>query len=160
MERRKTLTDPKGDRARQGTRSGLDIAKHVCQVHGVNAQGKVGIQKQLSRSKVRADFAQLPAGRIGREACGSAHYWARELPKLGPDVRLRAVQLIKPSRTKQKHDRNDAEASWEAVSRPQRRLVPIQTVEQQAELTVHRAREVLVSERMAVANPIRGVRLE
>jgi transposase len=142
------------------TRIGLDIAKNVFQVHGVDEQGNVVIQKQLSRSKVLTYFAQLPACRVGMEACGSAHYWARELQKLGQDVRLMAVQLIKPYRTKQKNDRNDAEAICEAVSRPQMRFVPIKTVEQQAVLTVHRARELLVSERTAVANQIRGLLLE
>jgi transposase len=94
------------------------------------------------------------------EACGSAHYWARELQKLGHEVRLMAVQLIKPYRTKQKNERHDAEAICEAVSRPQLRFVPIKTVEQQAGLTVQRARELLVSERTAVANQIRGLLLE
>ncbi len=141
-------------------RIGMDIAKNVFQVHGVNEQGKVVVQKQLSRRKVLAYFAQLPACRIGVEACGSAHYWGRELQKLGHDVRLMAVQLIKPYRTRQKNDRNDAEAICEAVSRPQMRFVPIKTVEQQAVLTVHRARELLVTERTAVANQIRGLLLE
>jgi transposase len=144
----------------QVTRIGLDIAKSVFQVHGVDEHGKVVTRKQLSRSKVLAYFAQLPVCRIGIEACGSAHYWGRELQKLGHEVRLMAVQLIKPYRTKQKNDRNDAEAICEAVSRPQMRFVPIKTVEQQAVLTVHRARELLVSERTAVANQIRGLLLE
>ena len=144
----------------QVTRIGLDIAKSVFQVHGVDEHGKVVIRKQLSRDKVLAYCAQLPACRIGIEACGSAHYWGRELQKLGHDVRLMAVPLIKPYRTKQKNDRNDAEAICEAVSRPQMRFVPIKTVEQQAVLTVHRARELLVSERTAVANQIRGLLLE
>jgi transposase len=142
------------------TRIGLDIAKSVFQVHGVDEHGKVVTRKQLSRSKVLAYFAQLPVCRIGIEACGSAHYWGRELQKLGHEVRLMAVQLIKPYRTKQKNDRNDAEAICEAVSRPQMRFVPIKTVEQQAVLTVHRAGELLVSERTAVANQIRGLLLE
>jgi transposase len=141
-------------------RIGLDIAKNVFQVHGVDEHGKVVIRKQLSRSKVLEYCAQLPACRIGMEACGSAHYWGRELQKLGHEVRLMAVQLIKPYRTKQKNDRNDAEAIWEAVSRPQMRFVPIKTVEQQAVLTVHRARELLVTERTAVANQIGGLLLE
>ena len=144
----------------QVTRIGLDIAKSVFQVHGVDEHGKVVTRKQLSRSKVLAYFAQLPVCRIGIEACGSAHYWGRELQKLGHEVRLMAVQLIKPYRTKQKNDRNDAEAICEAVSRPQMRFVPIKTVEQQAVLTVHRAGELLVSERTAVANQIRGLLLE
>lgn len=144
----------------QVTRIGLDIAKNVLQVHGVDEQGKVVSQKQLSRSKVLPYFAQLPPCLVGLEACGSAHYWARELQKLGHDVRLMAVQLIKPYRTRQKNDRNDAEAICEAVSRPQMRFVPIKTVEQQAVLTVHRARELLVSERTAVAHQIRGLLME
>jgi transposase len=141
----------------QIVRIGLDIAKNVFQVHGVNEQGKVMVQKQLSRSKVLAYFAQLPACRIGREACGSAHSWARELQKLGHDVRRRAVQLINPYRTNQKNDRKDAEASGEAVSRPQLRFVPSKPVEQQAGLTAPRAQELLVSERPTVANQIRGL---
>lgn len=154
------LTKTKGERTMQVTRIGLDIAKNVFQVHGVNAQGKVVVQKQLSRNKVLAYFAQLPACRMGIEACGSAHDWGRELQKLGQEVRLMAAQLIKPYRTKQKNDRNDAEAICEAVSRPQMRFVPIKTVAQQAVLTVHRARELLVSERTAVANQIRGLLME
>lgn len=144
----------------QVTRIGLDIAKSVFQVHGVDEHDKVVIRKQLSRNKMLAYFAQLPVCRMGIEACGSAHYWGRELQKLGHEVRLMAVQLIKPYRTKQKNDRNDAEAICEAVSRPQMRFVPIKTVEQQAVLTVHRARELLVSERTAVANQMRGLLLE
>jgi transposase len=118
------------------------------------------VRKQLSRSKVLTYFAQLPVCQIGIEARGSAHYWGRELQKLGHDVRLMAVQLIKPYRTKQKNDRNDAEAICEAVSRPHMRFVPIKTVEQQAILTVHRVRELLVAERTAVVNQIRGLLLE
>ena len=144
----------------QVTRIGLDIAKSVFQVHGVDRHGQVVVRKQLSRGKVLPFFAQLPACRIGMEACGSAHYWGRELQKLGHDVRLMAVQLIKPYRTKQKNDRTDAEAICEAASRPQMRFVPVKTVEQQAVLTVHRARELLVTERTAVAHQIRGLLLE
>jgi transposase len=141
-------------------RIGLDIAKNVFQVHGVDAQGKVVVRQQLTRSKVLPYFTQLPACRIGMEACGSAHYWGRELQKLGHDVRLMAVQLSNPYRTKQKNDRNDAEAICEAVSRPQMRFVPIKTVEQQALLPGHRARDLVGSERTAVANQIRGLLLE
>ncbi len=144
----------------QVTRIGLDIAKSVFQVHGVDAHGKVMVRQQLSRSKVLPFFAQLPVCRIGREACGSAHSWGRELQKLGHEVRLMAGQRIKPYRTKQKKDRNEAEAVGEAVARPQMRFVPIKTVEQQAVLTVHRARELLVTERTAGAKQIRGLVLE
>ena len=118
------------------------------------------MRKQLSRSKERPFFAQLPVCRMGLDACGRAHYWGRELQKLGHDVRLRAVQLSKPYWTKPKNDRNDAEAICEAVSRPQMRFVPSKTVEQQAVLTVHGARELLVSERTVVANQVGGLLLE
>jgi len=129
-------------------------------VHGGDEHGKVVIRKQWSRSKVLAYFAQLPACRIGMEACGSAHYWGRELQKLGHEVRLMAVQLIKPYRTKPKNDRHEAEALGEAVSRPPRRVVPMKTVAQQAGRTVPRARELVVSERTAVATQLRGLLLE
>jgi len=154
------LTTTKGDRTRQVTRIGLDIAKSVFQVHGVDAHGKVAVRQQRSRSKELSFFAQLTACRMGMEACGSAHYWGRELQKLGHEGRLMAVELIKPYRTKQKNDRKDAAAICEAVSRPQRRLVPSKPVEQQAVLTVPRARELLVSARTAVANQIRGLVME
>jgi len=105
-------------------------------------------------------FAQLPPCLIGLEACGGAHYWARELQKLGHDVRLMAVAMIQPYRTNQKNDQNDAEAICEAGSRPRTRFVPVKSAAQQAILTVHRARELLVTERTALANQIRGLLLE
>src|SRR5262245_9138312 len=134
----------KGDNIMRVERIGLDIAKQSLQVHGVDAQGKVVIRKQLSRSKVLPYFAQLPACLVGLEACGGAYYWARELKKLGHDVRLLAVAMIQPYRTNQKNDANDAEAICEAVSRPRTRFVPVKSEGQQAVLTVHRARELLV----------------
>ena len=97
---------------------------------------------------------------MGLEACGGAHYWAREVGKLGHDVRLLAVQYIRPYRTHQKNDSNDAEAICEAVSRPRTRCVAVKSEAQQAVLTVHRARELLVTERTTLANQIRGVVLE
>jgi transposase len=150
----------KGDNTMQVERIGLDIAKSSFQVHGVDARGKVVIRKQLSRGKVRQYFAQLPACLVGLEACGGAHYWARELQKLGHDVRLMAAQYIRPYRTNQKNDQNDAEAICEAVSRPRTRFVSVKSEGQQAVLTVHRARELLVTERTALANQIRGVVME
>ena len=120
----------------------------------------VVIRKQLSRSKVLVYCAQLPVCRIGIEACGRVHDWGRALQKLGHEVWLMAVQLLTPYRTKPKNDRNDAEAICAAVSRPHLRFVPIKTVEQQAVLTVHRARELLVRERTAVANQIRELFME
>lgn len=93
---RTELTKRKGDKTMPIVRLGMDIAKNVFQVHGGDAYGKVAVQKQLSRRKVLTYFAQLPACRVGMEACGSAHYWGRELQQLGHDVRLMAVQLLKP----------------------------------------------------------------
>ena len=150
----------KGDNTMQAVRIGLDIAKSSFQVHGVDAHGKVVVRKQLSRSKVLLYFAQLPPCLIGLEACGGAHYWARELQKLGHDVRLMAVAMSQPYRTRQENDQNDAEAICEAVSRPRTRFVPVKSEAQQAVLTVHRARELLVTERTAVANQIRGLLME
>jgi transposase len=150
----------KGDNTMQVVRIGLDIAKSSFQVHGVDAHGKVVVRKQLSRGKVLPYFAQLPSCLVGLEACGGAHYWARELQKLGHDVRLMAVAMIQPYRTNQKNDQNDAEAICEAVSRPRTRFVPVKSEGQQAVLTVHRARELLVTERTALANQIRGVLME
>jgi transposase len=150
----------KGDNTMQAEHIGLDIAKSSFQVHGVDAHGKVVIRKQLSRSKVLTYFAQLPPCLVGLEACGGAHYWARELGKLGHDVRLMAVQYIRPYRTNQKNDQNDADAICEAVSRPRTRCVPVKSEAQQAVLTVHRARELLVTERTALVNQIRGLLLE
>ena len=150
----------KGDNTMQLERIGLDIAKSSFQVHGVDAYGKVVVRKQLSRSKVLSYFAQLPPCLIGVEACGGAHYWARALQKLGHDVRLMAAAMITPYRTGQKNDANDAEAICEAVSRPRTRFVPVKSEAQQAVLTVHRARELLVTERTALANQIRGLLME
>jgi transposase len=150
----------KGDRTMQVECIGLDIAKSSFQVHGVDARGKVVIRKQLTRGKVLGYFAQLPSCLIGLEACGGAHYWARELGKLGHDVRLMAVQYIRPYGANQKNDQNDAAAICEAVSRPRTRCVPVKSEAQQAVLTVHRARELLVTERTALANQIRGVVME
>lgn len=150
----------KGDKTMQVERIGLDIAKSSFQVHGVDAHGKVVVRKQLSRGKVLPYFAQLPPCLVGLEACGGAHYWARELQKLGHDVRLMAGAMIQPYRTGQKNDQNDAEAICEAVSRPRTRFVSVKSEAQQAVLTVHRARELLVTERTALANQIRGVVME
>ena len=154
------MSRTKGDNTMQVVRSGLDIAKSSFEVHGVDAHGNVVVRKQLSRSKGLAYFAQLPACLIGLEAGGGAHYWARELQKLGHDVRLMAVAMIQPYRTGQKNDQNDAEAICEAVSRPRTRFVPVKSEAQQAVLTVHRAREPLVTERTALANQIRGLVME
>jgi transposase len=142
------------------TRIGMDLAKQVFQVHGVDRHGKVVIRKQLTRGSMRGFFAQLPACLIGMEACASAHYWARELLQFGHTVRLIAPQFVRPYRKNPKNDGNDAEAICEAVSRPNMRFVPVKSVAQQAVLTVHRARALLVGNRTALVNQIRGLLAE
>lgn len=138
-------------------RVGIDIATTVFQVHGVDVHGKTKLKKTLSRSEMLDFFARLPACLIGIEACAGAHYWARELKKLGHDVRLMASQFVIPYRKCGKNDANDAEAICEAVGRPNMRFVPVKTEEAQAVLTLHRARELLVAERIALSNQIRGL---
>lgn len=138
-------------------RVGIDIAKTVFQVHGVDGHGKARLKKTLSRGEMLEFFARLPGCLIGIEACAGAHYWARELIKLGHDVRLMASQFVIPYRKSGKNDANDAEAICEAVGRPNMRFVPVKTEEAQAVLTLHRARELLVAERIALSNQIRGL---
>ena len=139
------------------TRCGLDIAKVVFQVHGVNERGAVQERKRLSRPKVLEYFAQLPPCLIGIEACGSAHYWARELAKLGHTAKLMAAQFVTPYRKRGKNDANDAEAICEAVGRPNMRFVAVKSPEQQAVLMVHRARRLAVGQRTALVNQLRGL---
>jgi transposase len=133
-------------------RVGLDIAKSVFQVHGVDGHGKTKLKKTLARKEMLEFFAALPACLIGIEACAGAHYWARELGRLGHDVRLMASQFVIPYRKSGKNDANDAEAICEAVGRPNMRFVPVKSEEAQAVLALHRARELLVAERVALSN--------
>ena len=139
------------------TTIGLDIAKNVFQVHGVDANGKVVLRKQLKRNQVLAFFANLLPCRIGLEACAGAHYWARELIKLGHDARLISPQFVKPYVKGNKNDANDAEAICEAVGRPTMRFVPVKSIEQQDIQMLHRIRSGLVKERTALANRMRGL---
>ncbi|GAC1336015.1 MAG: IS110-like element ISPa11 family transposase [Collimonas sp.] len=139
------------------TTIGIDLAKAVFQVHGVNAQGKVVLRKQLKRDQMAAFFANLPPCLIGMEACGSAHHWARKLQQSGHAVRLMAPQFVKPYGKTNKNDAADAEAICEAVTRPSMRFVPIKNVEQQAVLALHRVRQGLVKARTAQANQIHGL---
>jgi transposase len=138
-------------------RVGLDIAKEVFQVHGVNEHDVAQIRKRLSRAKVLQYFAQLPACEVGIEACGGAHYWGRELAKLGHTVKLIAAHFVTPYRTRGKNDANDAEAICEAVGRPKMRFVAVKSTEQQSVLMVHRARELALANRTAQVNQIRGL---
>lgn len=141
----------------KSTRCGLDIAKQVFQVHGVNEHGIVTMRKTLRRAKVLEYFAQLTPCLIGIEACSGAHYWARELGKLGHTVKLMASQFVMPYRKRGKNDANDAEAICEAVGRPNMHFVAVKSEEQQAVLMVHRARSLAVETRTALVNQIRGL---
>jgi transposase len=126
------------------TTIGIDLAKNVFQVHGVDAQGKAVLKKQLKRDQMAVFFANLAPCLIGMEACGSAHHWARKLQGYGHTVRLIAPQFVKPYVKTNKNDAADAEAICEAVDRPHMRFVPIKNVEQQAVLALHRVRQGLV----------------
>lgn len=142
------------------TTVGIDLAKNVFQVHGVDERGQVLLRKAVKRSELAQMFANLPSCLIGMEACGSAHYWARRLMEYGHTVKLMAPQFVKPYVKTNKNDASDAEAICEAVARPNMRFVPVKSVEQQAVLAVHRARQGFVVERTAQANQIRGLLYE
>ena len=138
------------------TRVGLDLAKHVFQVHGVDVAGRVVFNKSVKRDKLLAFFSGLPKCLVGLEACGSAHHWARELIKLGHDARMMPPAYVKPYVRRQKNDAADAAAVCEAVSRPSMRFVPVRSVVNQAELMRHKAREMLVAQRTQLLNGLRG----
>jgi transposase len=142
------------------TTIGIDLAKIVFQIHGVDERGKVGVRKQLKRAEMLVYFSNLEPCLIGMEACGSSHYWARKLEGYGHTVRLMAPQFVKPYVKTNKNDMADAEAICEAVARPNMRFVAIKTVEQQAILSVHRARQGFVKARTAQGNQIRGLLAE
>jgi transposase len=139
------------------TTIGIDLAKEVFQIHGIDIQGKTVLRKQLRRSEMAKYFANLEPCLIGMEACGSSHHWARKLGEFGHTVKLMSPQFVKPYVKTNKHDMADAEAICEAVTRPSMRFVPIKNVEQQAMLSVHRARQGFVKARTAQANQIRGL---
>jgi len=136
---------------------GIDIAKRIFQLHGVDKNGKVALKKKLIRDQVLPFMANLPKCLIGMEACGGANYWAREMRKLGHEVKLMAPQFVKPYVKTNKNDQADSEAICEAVSRPNMRFVAIKSVEQQDILSIHRVRERLVKNRTALSNEIRGL---
>jgi transposase len=140
----------------QVTTIGLDIAKSVFQVHGVDRHGKVVLNKRLTRARVLVFFANLPRCTIGLEACGGAHHWARALTRLGHDARLMPPQYVKAYVKTNKHDAADAEACCEAVQRPAMRFVPIKSEQQQALLMLHRVRDQLIGQRTATINALRG----
>src|SRR4030095_16464064 len=149
--------EPRGASAMKITTIGIDLAKNVFQVHGVDERGKTMLKKQVKRDQMAAFFAKLPVCLIGMEACGSAHHWARKLQGLGHTVRLMAPQFVKPYVKANKNDVADAEAICEAVARPNMRFVPVKNIDQQAVLALHRARQGFVRARTAQANQIRGL---
>jgi transposase len=142
------------------TTIGLDIAKTVFQVHGVDACGQTTLQRRLRRGQLIPFFANLPPSRVGIEACASAHHWARELGKLGHEVKLMPPQFVKAYVKTNKNDARDAEAICEAVARPSMRFVAVKTLAQQELLMLHRARQRLVQARTAQANQLRGLLAE
>jgi transposase len=141
------------------TRVGVDLAKHVFQVHGVNRAGRCVWKRQLKRSNWLQVLTETlgPGCEIGMEACGGSHHWARELRSRGFVVKLVSPQFVKPFVKSQKNDANDAEAVCEAISRPSMRYVPIKTAEQQDLQAMHRIRDTLMRHRKAKANQIRGL---
>ena len=139
---------------------GLDLAKSVFQVHAINDAGEVVARKALRRPQVLPFFAKLPPCLVGLEACGTSHHWARELIKLGHEVRLMPPAYVKPYVKRGKTDANDAEAICEAVTRPTMRFVPVKSPEQQAALALHRTRDLLVKQRTQLVNMIRGLLAE
>jgi transposase len=134
----------------QITTIGVDLAKHVFQLHGIGPDGRVVLRQKLRRSQMMMFFAKLPPCLIGMEACATAHHWGRELTALGHDVRLMPAHYVKAYIKRGKNDVADAEAICEAVTRPTMRFVAIKTREQQAVLVVHRTRELLVRQRTHV----------
>ncbi len=140
----------------QLTTIGLDLAKHVFQVHGVDAAGNIVLRRRLRRGQMITFFAGLAPCLVGMEACATAHFWARELTALGHDVRLMPAQYVKAYVKRGKNDAADAAAICEAVSRPSMRFVPVKSEAQQAALMLHRARDLLMRQRTQLINAVRG----
>jgi transposase len=141
-------------------RIGMDTSKHIFQLHGVDSAERPVLRRKLRRSEVLAFFAKLPPTVIGMEACGAAHYWARELRKLGHEVKLMAPQHVKAYVKRNKNDGRDAEGLCEAMSRPTMQFVPVKTEEQQAALMLAGVRQQLIARRTQLSNAIRGYAAE
>jgi transposase len=135
---------------------GLDLAKHVFQVHGARADGSVAFRRKLPRSKVLSFFAAQPRCRAAMEACASSHYWAREIGALGHDVKLIAPAYVKPFVKRQKNDAADAEAIAEAASRPTMRFVAVRSTEKQSSGMTFKTRDLLVRQKTQAINAMRG----
>jgi transposase len=135
---------------------GLDLAKNVFQVHGISDNGTVIVRRRLRRAEVVPFFSSLPPCLIGMEACGTSHYWARELAKLGHEVRMMPPRYVKLYVKRGKNDVADAEAICEAVQRPTMRFVPVKTTEQQSAVVIHKTRDLLVRQRAILVNALRS----
>jgi transposase len=135
---------------------GLDIAKSVFQVHGIDASGETVVRRQLRQRQVLAFFSKVSPCLVGMEACATAHHWAREIAKLGHEVRLMPARYVKAYVKRNKNDAADAEAICEAVTRPTMRYVPVKTVEQQSVLMLHRTRALFVRQRTTLINAMRA----
>jgi len=144
----------------QVTTVGIDLAKRVFALHGVDAAGRVILRRTLRREQLLEVMAQLPACVVGMEAGSGAHDWARRLQQLGHTPKLTAAKFVSPYRRKSKNDGNDAEAICEAVGRPAMRFVPVKSLEQQALLSLHRVRQGFIVERTATINRLRGLLTE
>jgi transposase len=138
------------------TTIGLDLAKNVFQVHGVDASGRAVVRRQLRRSQVLPFFEKQAACLVGIEACATSHHWAREIAKFGHEVRLMPARYVKPYVKRNKNDAADAEAICEAVTRPTMRFVEVKTEEQQSVLMLHRTRQLFVRQRTTLINAIRA----
>jgi transposase len=142
------------------TTVGLDLAKNIFQVHAVDCDGNVMVRRALRRSQVLTFFKQTPPCLVGMEACGTSHFWAREVAKFGHEVRLMPPAYVKPYVKRGKTDANDAEAICEAVTRPTMRFVTAKSEQQQAALALHRTRDLLVKQRTQLVNMIRSLLAE
>ncbi len=139
---------------------GVDVAKNVFQVHGVDAEGAMIVGRQLRRSQLLPFFKKLAACLVGIEACATSHHWAREIAALGHEVKLMPPNYVKPYVKRNKNDAADAAAICAAVTRPAMRFVAVKSAEQQSVLMVHRTRELLIRQRTMLVNAIRAHRAE
>jgi transposase len=157
--------EPSQRRAREDPRVeiktlGIDLAKNLFRIHGVDAEGRTTLERQLRRQQQLRFVAQLQPCLVGMEACGGAHYWAREIAKLGHQVRLMSPRFVRPYVKSNKNDAKDAEAICEAVARPSMRFVAVKSQAQQDVLALHRVRSLLIRERTALMNQMRGLLAE
>src|SRR2546428_9009502 len=152
--------DSRGEVMQKITTVGIDLAKSVFSLHGVDGAGRVVLRRTVRRDQLLGVVAGLSPCLIGMEACSGAHEWGRQFQKLGHTVRLMAPKFVAPYRKNGKNDGNDAEAICEAVTRPNMRFVPVKSAEQQALLSLHRVRKGFIVERTATINRLRGLMAE